>query len=201
MIAAGLVYDNFIISIGMTLGAGWLLQTLSWPRFAMHAVLTPFMMIAVTQIAASGGIRWAAGGRWRVTVWVLVVTMIILGVYEHLIGLETVPACFDGVMRYTSNLYPAHFCFEGQEPVQGGGPPIPSIIGNIITLVMGFALWRANGWPWLMMGSLLMFAAAAVPMRAYGMAPGNGGEVLLLLSYFATICCFGRSRQTFVAED
>ncbi len=50
VIAVGLVYDNAIVSLGTTIGIGPLLKSLSWPRFAMHALLTPFMMIAVTQI-------------------------------------------------------------------------------------------------------------------------------------------------------
>jgi hypothetical protein len=196
MIAAGLVYDNLIISLGASIGIGPLLQNLSWPRFAMHALLTPFMMIAVSQIAAAGGIRWAETVQWRVFIWVLVVSMIAFGAFEHLIGLETVPACFDGILRYTTNLYPSHFCYEGQEAVLGSGPPIPSIIGNIVTLVIGFSLWRHNGWVWLMVGALLMFGAAAIPFRGFGMAPGNAGEVLLLFSYVVTVARFGRFRKS-----
>jgi hypothetical protein len=104
MIAAGLVYDNLIISLGASIGIGPLLQNLSWPRFAMHALLTPFMMIAVSQIAAAGGIRWAETVQWRVFIWVLVVSMIAFGAFEHLIGLETVPACIDGILRYSTNI-------------------------------------------------------------------------------------------------
>jgi hypothetical protein len=196
MIAAGLVYDNLIISLGTTIGIGSSLQALSWPRFAMHALLTPFMMIAVTQMAAAGGIRWAQTTQWKVCVWVLVISMVIFGAVEHLIGLETVPACFDGILRYTTNLYPSHFCGEGWEVVKGSGPPIPSIIGNIITLVIGFFLWRHHGWIWLMAGALLMFFAAAVPFRDFGMAPGNGGEVFLMFAYVATVMRFGRFKKT-----
>ena len=192
MIAIGLVYDNFILSIGMSLGAGPLLEMLSLPRFVMHALLTPFMMIAATQIAVAGGIRWAATPQWRIAVWILVVGMILLGTIEHLVGLELYPACFDGVMRYTTSLYPAHFCFAGQVESSGGGAPIPSIVGNVLTLVVGFSLWRTSGWPWLMAGALVMFAAASVPMKAFGMAPGNAGETVLLLSYAATVYRFGR---------
>ncbi len=187
MIAGGLVYDNLIISLGTTIGIGPLLQTLSWPRFAMHALLTPFMIIAVTQVAVAGGIRWAASPRWRVIAWLLVAAMLVYGALEHLIGLQTFPACFDGILRYTTNLSPSHFCFEGQEAVAGAGPPIPSIIGNIITLAVGIALWRSHGWSWLAGGALLMFAAAGVPISTSGMAASNGGEVILLLSFAATI--------------
>ena len=196
MICAALTYDNFIISVGTTIGIGPLLEGLSWPRFALHALLTPFMMIAATQIAQAGGIRWAEGRRWKIFIWLLVAAMIVVGAFESLIGLELVPACFDGIVRYTSNLSPSHFCYEGQEVVKGGGPPIPSIIGNIITLVVGFALWRHNGWPWLMAGSLIMFVAAAVPFSIFGMAPGNGGEVVLMASYAISVARFGRFSKT-----
>jgi hypothetical protein len=42
-----------------------------------------------------------------------------------------------------------------------------------------------------MAGALVMFAAAGLPFRTFGMAPGNGGEVILLLSYAATVARFG----------
>jgi hypothetical protein len=192
MIAGGLIYDNLIISLGTTIGIGPLLQTLSWPRFAMHALLTPFMIIAVTQVAVAGGIRWAASTRWRVIAWLLVAAMLVYGALEHLIGLQTFPACFDGILRYTTNLSPSHFCYEGQEAVAGAGPPIPSIIGNIITLAVGIGLWRSHGWPWLAGGALLMFAAAGIPIGTYGMSASNGGEAILLLSFAVTINRFGR---------
>jgi hypothetical protein len=191
LIAAGLFYDNLIVSLGATIGPGWTLQTLSWPRFALHALLTPFTMIAVTQMAVAGGIRWAASDRWKYIVWTLVVGMMVVGAFEGLIGLQTVPACFDGILRYTANLYPSHFCYEGQEAGSGSGPPIPSIVGNVVTLVVGFALWRANGWPWLLLGALLMFGAAAVPISGFGMAPSNAGESLLMLTYAATLTRYG----------
>lgn len=199
MIAAGLVYDNGIIAAGASIGAGPLLETLSWPRFAMHALLTPFMMIAVTQMAQAGGIRWASTRVWQVIVWVLVVGGIIEGALAHLIGLQLEPACFNGVLRYTSNVHPSQFCFEGQQAGPGSGPPIPSIVGNFVTLILGFALWRRKGWVWLMAGSLVMFAAAAVPSSGFGLAPGNGGEVVLLLAYAATVARFGRSRANYPA--
>lgn len=192
MIAAGLVYDNGIIALGSSIGVGPTLEALSWPRFAMHAILTPFMMIAVTHMAQAGGIRWASSRGWKITVWVLVLGGIAEGSFAHLIGLELKPACFEGIVRYTSNLSPAMFCSDTQVASQGGGPPIPSIVGNLVTLVIGFALWRRNGWPWLMTGALVMFAAAAVPMSGFGLAPGNGGEVVLLISYAATATRFGR---------
>ncbi|MDP6437869.1 MAG: hypothetical protein QF790_11345 [Gammaproteobacteria bacterium] len=194
IIAVGLVYDNLIVSLGTTIGQGSLLELLSLPRFYMHALLTPFMMIAVSQMAAAGGIPWAATRPFRVGIWLVVGAMVLLGAFEHLIGLELKPACFDGILRYTTNLFPSHFCFEGQEAVTGSGPPIPAIVGNMVTIVVGFALWRRNDWPWLLLGALVMFGAAGVPISAYGMAPSNAGEVVLQLSYVLTAQRFARGR-------
>jgi hypothetical protein len=194
IIAAGLVYDNLIISLGTTFGAGSLLELMSLPRFAMHALLTPLMMIAVTQIGIAGGIRWVGTRPWRIGIGLLTVAMIALGAFEHLIGLDIVPACFDGILRYTANLHPSHFCTPEDQAVLGSGPPIPAIVANIVTLIIGFALWRRCGWPWLLLGALTMFAAAAVPMSGFGMAPGNAGEVILQLSYVSTVARFGRGR-------
>jgi hypothetical protein len=194
IIAAGLVYDNLIISLGVSIGQGSLLELLSLPRFYMHALLTPFMMIAVSQMAIAGGIPWAATRPWRIGIWILVGAMILLGAFEHLINLEIVPACFDGILRYTANLHPSHFCFEGQEAVTGSGPPIPPIVGTIVTIVIGFTLWRRNDWPWLLLGALAMFGAASVPMSGFGMAPGNAGEVVLQLSYVLTAQRFAHRR-------
>jgi hypothetical protein len=190
MIAAGLVYDNAIVSLGASIGAGTLLQMLSWPRFALHALLTPFMMLAALQVAGAAGISWARNSRVRTVTWIVVALLVGMGAWDHLIGLETVPACFDGIVRYTENLHPSHFCSPDDVVKMGSGPPIPSILGNLLTLVAGFAIWRSAGWPWLMLGALVMFAAAAVPIGGFGMVPSNGGEVVLMAAYAATIWRF-----------
>jgi len=192
MIAAGLVYDNGIISFGSAIGVGPLLETLSWPRFGMHALLTPFMIIAVTRMGQSGGIAWAKTRAWNIIAWVLVAGSILEGTFAHLIGLQLEPACFNGIVRYTGNVNPAQFCFPDQQAGVSSGPPIPSIIGNFVTLVIGFALWRQIGWAWLMAGSIIMFGAASFPFGTFGLAPGNGGEVILMLTFAATAAMLGR---------
>lgn len=196
MIVAGLIYDNLIVSLGASIGIGSTLELLSWPRFVMHALLTPFMMIAITQIAVAGGIRWADTTQWRIGIWLLVVSMMAVGAYEGLLGLQIVPACFEGIVRYTANLHPSHFCSATDLVTQGSGPPIASILGNIITLIVGFSLWRQHGWWWLMGGALAMFVAAAVPMAEFGMAASNAGEVVLMFAYVATVARFGMFRKS-----
>lgn len=200
-IAGALVYDNLIVSLGAAIGIGPTLEILSYPRFLLHAMGTPFMLVAATQIGAAGGIRWCESKTWQWVMWILVVGTMAEGFFAHVVGLEIFPACFDGIVRYTANLSPSHFCFEGQEAVRGAGPPIPAIVGNIVAAVVGFFLWRNNGWGWLLVGALIMFAAAAIPMSVYGMAPGNGGEAILMWAYVASVARFGRFRKSGVETE
>ncbi|MDH3512883.1 MAG: hypothetical protein OER85_18745 [Gammaproteobacteria bacterium] len=196
MIAAGLIYDNLMIAIGATLGAGPLLMTLSWPRFALHAICTPFTMIAVWQFANAANFSWARDRRAWAAVWIFVIAMVILGMNTGLIGLEIHPACFQDVLRYSSAVSEAQLCFPEQMTVAGHGPPIPSISTAVVALGVGIALWRGRNWPWLLGGALAMMVAASVPTSQYGLTASNGGEVILLTSYAATAARFSRGRAT-----
>lgn len=195
MIAAGLIYDNFMIAIGATIGAGDLLVALSWPRFVLHAICTPFTIIAVWQFANAAEITWARDRRSWAVVWMFVAAMIALGVQTGLIGLEIHPACYQGILRYSSAVSETHLCFAGQATVTGHGPPIPSISTGLFALGIGVVLWRARGWPWLFVGALIMMCAAAVPTSQFGLGASNGGEVLLLTAYTATSAHFSPKRS------
>jgi len=196
MIAAGLIYDNLMIAVGATIGAGDLLIALSWPRFALHAICTPFTMIAVWQFANAADFSWAQDRRGWAVIWIFVISMVALGMSTGLIGLEIHPACYQGILRYSSAVSETHLCFTGQMTVVGHGPPIPSIATGVFAMGVGIALWWGRGWPWLLAGALTMMAAAAVPTSQFGLGASNGGEVILLLSYAATAARFSRGRST-----
>jgi hypothetical protein len=185
LLSLGLIYDNGIIALGSSIGIGATLETLSWPRFILHALVTPVMIVAVVQIAAAGGVRWLDSRATWTGVWLLTAAMIGYGAYE-LTLLELQPACFSGITRYTSSASPAQFCFEGQQSLAGVGPPIPSILAVFLIMGFGVALWRRQRWPWFGLGGLQMLLAAAVPFSQFGLIPGNGGEVILQFAFVAT---------------
>jgi hypothetical protein len=185
LLSLGLVYDNGLIALGSSIGIGATLETLSWPRFILHALVTPLMIVAVVQIAVAGGVRWLDSRAAWTGVWLLIAAMIGSGVYE-LTLLELQPACFSGITRYTSSASPAQFCFEGQQSLAGLGPPIPSILAVFLIIGFGVALWRRKRWPWFGLGGLQMLLAAAVPFSQFGLIPGNGGEVILQFAFVAT---------------
>lgn len=185
LLSLGLIYDNGIIALGSSIGIGATLETLSWPRFILHALVTPLMIVAVVQIAVAGGVRWLDSRTAWTGVWLLTAAMIGYGGYE-LTLLELQPACFSGITRYTSSASPAQFCFEGQQSLAGLGPPIPSILAVFLIIGFGVSLWRRKRWPWFGLGGLQMLLAAAVPFSQFGLIPGNGGEVILQFAFVAT---------------
>lgn len=185
VLSIGLIYDNGLIALGSSIGIGDTLETLSWPRFILHAVVTPFMIIAVVQVAIAGGIQWLNTRAAWTGIWVLTAAMVGYGIYELTI-LELQPACFGGITRYTSSASPAQFCFEGQQQLPGVGPPIPSILAVFLIMGFGAVLWKRHRWPWFVLGGLQMLLAASVPFSQFGLIPGNGGEVILQFAFVAT---------------
>ena len=45
VLSVGLVYDNGIVALGSSIGIGDTLERLSWPRFILHALVTPVMIV------------------------------------------------------------------------------------------------------------------------------------------------------------
>lgn len=185
MLSIGLIYDNSMIALGSVIGIGDTLEYLSWPRFILHATVTPFMIVAIAQIAIAGGVQWLDTRAAWTAVWLLTAALVAYGIFELTI-LELQPACFHGVTRYTSSASPSQFCFEGQESLPGVGPPIPSIVSVFLIMGFGAVLWRRLRWPWFALGGLQMLLAAAVPFSRFGLIPGNGGEVILQFAFVAT---------------
>lgn len=52
----GLVYDNLIVGYGRFIGDGQLLKALSQPRFFLHEVALPLMILVTKLIGESNGV-------------------------------------------------------------------------------------------------------------------------------------------------
>ena len=193
---AGLVYDNGLIGLGSVIGLGDTLLALSYPRYVLHAFVTPMMIFAMVQIAGAADIRLAQLPAVRWGAGILSLLLIPVGIYEDLVGLKLVPACFQGVVRYSSSVSEAALCSPDQAVVAaGGGPPIPSVTAVIVVLILGVALWRQRSWPWAFVAGLVMFIAAAIPASKFGLLPGNGGEVFFTAGYAASAARFARAHS------
>ena len=194
--AAGLVYDNALISLGGIIGLGETLKTLSYPRYLLHALVTPMMIFAMVQISAAAEVsfvrrpvvRWGAGA--------LALVLIPVGIFEGLVGLELQPACFQGVVRYASSVPEFALCNPDQVvAASAGGLPIPPVTAVFVVLILGAALWRLRGWPWAFLAGLVMFVGAAFPISRFGLLPGNGAEVIFVAGFAAAAARFARPRS------
>lgn len=149
IVVFGLAYDNVAIAAGAVWGEGDLLKTLNAPRYWVHALFTPAMMIVAFGALRLAGVGWAQSRLWHTVVCVLATVLILLGSYIDILNLTLVPETENGVLRYVNDFH----LFKG--------PPIPAVVTILMVLIFGAVLWRKIKWPWLFLGSLVMFLAAA----------------------------------------
>lgn len=163
LVAFGLVYDNGIVAIGRLIGEGTLLESLNLPRFWIHALITPLLIIAAVGLARRLGAPWAQR-RWVHGAFCSLATALILyGLLFELVGLELTTGREGDALRYSA--------IEST-------PPIPSIAAIVVLIVVGATLARRGG-AWMGAGAAIMFAAAAVPSLPLLVA--NLGEVALIV--------------------
>jgi hypothetical protein len=151
----GLFYDNLVIGIGSFMGEGQPLQTLNAGRFAIHALITPMLIMFAVATAQRLGIGWAQKPAAFAALGLLTVLMIALGVYTDIIDLALAVEKEAGTLRYINS--------------NTAGPPIPAIITILVMIVVGAFVWRKHKWAVLCVGAILMFIFA-----------GAGASILLL---------------------
>jgi len=168
-----LVWDNAVVAAGATIGDGPLLIALSWPRFIGHAVLTPVWILTGFEYARRAGAPRLQGRGSVIFQWALYLAMVALGVVRSVVLLRFEPVTQGDLFYYTNG---------GGFP----GPPIPALVMVIVVIAAGLVLLRGRGWPWMLVGGVAMFIAAAIPVSVAGFLVSNGGEVALSLALVAT---------------
>jgi hypothetical protein len=172
LVTLGVAYDNLILALGNTLGAGSLLLRLSIPRFVLHQLILPWLIYAAYEQARVAGHAWAnrRASKWVVLASTLLV--IVLGVVTRLVPLRLEATVMDGVTRYVAS--------------GTVGPPLVSILSIGFVGLVGLLLWRRNDWPWEFWAALLVFLGEAVPIEWVRRGVGSGLEVLFLAVMLAT---------------
>ncbi|MEN9562619.1 MAG: hypothetical protein RIR73_863 [Chloroflexota bacterium] len=162
IVVYGLAYDNFVIGLGATIGEGDLLKSLNVPRFWVHALFTPAMMVASFGALRMTGSNFAQSKAWHIIICTLATVLIALGSYIDILNLDLFFNPNGVVARYSNG-------FEFMK-----GPPIPAVLTIIVVVIFGVVIWRNIKWPWLFVGALLMFIAA--PMASIPIMQ-NVGEI------------------------
>ena len=191
-----LFYDNFRIGIGRFIGPGDLLYNLSVPAFAWHWSLLSLLVIAAGSVARLAGLKWAQG---KLVMGAFCVVAVALSAHDipKIFSMELHPACLADTVRYTVTVKEAQLCSPTDQLVPGGADAaIVAIITNVIVLAVGIALWIQRRWPWLVVGSGLMFiAAGAFGRGTYALPISNFGEICITLSFILTCAHFARLKQ------
>ena len=173
-ISFGLFYDNLILALGTWLGEGHPLLALSWPRFILHQLVLPWMILAAFDQARLTGANWTKW-RWsRGTAVLLSILVMIVGILTRLVPVALEPELMDGVVRYVAR--------------NVSGPPIVSIVSIELVGMMGISWWRQKQWPWLTLIVILVFIGEGYPSEAVRRVVGSGLEAVLMgLLYLTTV--------------
>jgi hypothetical protein len=179
VVIAGLVYDNAVLGLGRWLGEGSLLEGLSWPRFLVHALVTPLLIIVGFGAARSFGLGWAQRRDLHAAACSLATLLVGWGLLSEVFGLALEPQRDAGVLSYGAASTSA---------------PVPAIATILVLVAVGAALWKVAGWPWLAVGALVMFVASGLG----GVSPllTNVGELALAASLVATERQAGRREHS-----
>ncbi len=169
-VLGGLVYDNFMLAFGGSLfDESTAFQLASYPRYVMHALFTPLLIM----FCALSAERLAIPGyenRGRLTLWGAVTFFAVLAGVAGELELTLGYAIDDGVYAYKAT---------GE-----AGPPLAEIATVVSMLIIGGAMQRYARWPWVLLSSATMFVLALFFLEN-GLLQ-NIGEILLLSSCVAT---------------
>jgi len=179
-IAAGLLYDNLVLTLGALLAAGSLLLGLNWPRYVFEALVTPLFIPIFADLVRRSGATWLDKRPARLLVAAVTFALMIYGLVG-LIGLTLLPVVSFGAVRYVPTASGAH---------------VVSLATTLIGLVAGALIWRDWGWPWLALVAIVMIVASGVVAVLLSAMVGlamNASEMVLIA---ATLGCERYLRST-----
>lgn len=168
----GTCFDNLVQLLGV-----WFIQepwfyTLSHARFAVHALVLPWLTVFAVDVLASWKIDFAQLPIARICAWTLAIAGIVYGLYADVFYKELVTTDILGVYKYVD---------------ADSAPPLATIFANLTVMVLGAILWRKTGWKWLFLGACTIFLVnAATAPFVWGFLAGNLAEVLFILSLIVT---------------
>ncbi len=182
-------YDNLIIGLGSTIGAGPTLEALTFPRFLGHSLFTPSWIVAATMLAIRFGAFRSRERVARAGSWALYAAMVGVGLVNEVLSFEGELVREADVLYYTNvgRLFT---------------PPPPSLVMTVVVLLAGiYIAVRTRGrWPWMALGAVLVPAGQFVNAEGPLFFVVNFGEVLMSASLVATLAYLLRREQAGVQD-
>ena len=146
LVLGGLIYDNVVLGLGGLLGRGDLLRALSVPRYWIHAIGTPLLVLLVLEIGERCGLSWAKRrrGAWVALAFVL-------------IGFGLGHDGFGQKLRFTTEGGTARYANDAVT-----GPPTSAIAVIIVVLAVAVMIWQHGYSSMMAVCALVMLVGAAV---------------------------------------
>ena len=173
LVIVGLVYDNAVLALGRFIGEGNLLEGLSYPRFYMHALFTPLLVLFSLSTLKRAGIQWAFK-KWVGAIFYLITLSLIL--YELFIevhGLSLSANWEYGVLSYSN-------------AEASSGVPLMVVMVSIVLIISSLFVWRKQKWIWFFVATVIMFLGNAFPISLSSAAITNAFELILIVGLFFT---------------
>lgn len=158
-------FDNFVIALGFVINnslSAQLFRNLSLIRFAVHAILVPWLLVVISELAELP--RYVRAGSYVVSA--------LLSVYDGYStllkdgGIVFAPEEKFGTLRLVNK--------------KSRGPPVITILVNVVVLVVSYRIYRSTGNSAALIGSAASFVGNSV--QGYGTLPGSLGEAALFIS-------------------
>lgn len=165
LVCSALFWDNGVIAVGSLEGAGPLLQGLNVPRFALHALLTPLLVLWSLAAANHAGVPWARRKGVRGAAVGLTALLMAAGALHDIFGLSLRTERWADTLRYVN---------DASSPTG----PLPAIVTGLVVLATGVVLWRHAGFAWLALTAAVMVAVSgAGPRCPFSAMPGRSSSM------------------------
>ena len=177
-----LIYDNAILAAGDFIGEGELLEILSVPRFWLHALFTPLLIIFSYIILVEARVPFST------KTWVAIlytIGTIVAIIMEYVVMLKDlslkVTDEYD-VISYTSAM-------------ESTGPPVMMMIVIVALVVTAIVLGWKRKWWWMLVGIIVMGLGSAITPFIESNAVTNLSELCLIITLVATAIHFSHKEN------
>jgi len=172
LVIFGLMYNNFLIGFGNSIGGGNLLETLSYGRFWLHALFTPTLILFAWSIYDSMNLNGNKNTVWKTLAYLITVILIIYEFLSTINNLNLKPHWENSILTYISTS-------ESNN----------SFMVMIVTLIIGFVgfiLMRKAHFPWLLYGTIVMVLGGILAIWIKHSAIMNIFEFIFIISLMVT---------------
>lgn len=173
LVIVGLIYDNVIIASGKFIGEGALLQTLSYLRFYLHAIVTPTLILFAWSMYHHMNVEEPdPQPSFKILAYLITIGLISYELMTLITGLELMAKREYGLLTY--------------DTTSSMGMPMMIIIVMIVLGLVGFILLRVERNFWMLLGTILTFIGSILTIWFKHPALMNGFEFLLIVSLLIT---------------